>query len=76
MSNQLYQKIYDMLSPNVGATMAKATLEVQCKKVGATPETLSKSHLPQLAEKVTVALKIFVGSEKAVAIGHQIAELT
>ncbi len=74
--NALANKIVEMLTPLVGAMMARSVIEVQAKRLGLDPEKITAAVLPQIAERFASHLKIFVGTEKASQIGESVLKLT
>ena len=74
-SNDLTNKIFTLLAPLLGTMMSDATLKVQCKKIGASLETLRGSDLPAFAKNLEMGLVIFVGSYKAREISSRIEKL-
>lgn len=75
-NNILLRKIEIFLMPLLGEVMAKATLKVQCDKMGFAPESLTFLHLPQLAKRIENALIIFIGSEKAKEVSGDILKIS
>jgi hypothetical protein len=73
--NPLTNRIEEILTPLVGAMMARSVIGVQTKKMGVDPEKLSAADLPQIAERFAAHLKIFVGTEKARLIGDSVLKL-
>lgn len=74
-TNPLTNNIYTLLTPLLGTVMSDATLKVQCKKIGASPDTLRGSDLPVFAKNLEMGLVIFVGSDKAKDISSRIQKL-
>lgn len=65
MAGMPLQRLEEILTPYLGRTVAQTTLRMQCKALGISPESFSAAQLPQLIERVTVGLRVFVGAEKA-----------
>jgi len=59
------EKIYTFLAPLLGDSMAKSALQIRCKKLSITEETISEKDLPILADAIKMGLVCFIGSEKA-----------
>ena len=69
-------RILELLTPGVGVIMAKSILDVQCKKIGKTPDSLSASDLSALGACVQTGVKIFLGTDKARELGLKISALS
>jgi len=74
-NNLLTQKIYTLLEPLVGSSMAKATLKVQFQKLGISEESLGIKDLQNLANLIEKGLTVFLGSETARGISLNIAKM-
>jgi hypothetical protein len=74
-SNELTNRIFTLLTPLLGRVMSDATLKVQCKKIGASLDTLRGSDLPVFSRNLEMGLVIFVGSDKAKEISSRIQKL-
>jgi hypothetical protein len=74
-TNALVQKIYTLLEPLIGASMAAAALSVQFKKLGIGEDSLSINHLPALASGIEKGLIVFLGSDSARGISQSIAQI-
>ncbi len=61
----LYQQVLDSIAPLSGAIVARATLEHQVAEMGLTPETLAARHIPDLADRVSRGLSMFIGPDLA-----------
>lgn len=57
----LYDQIVEILIPFIGKQMAIASLNTQCKKIGISPENLSKEHIDALIKYLQPAIKVFAG---------------
>lgn len=71
MAGMPLQQLEEILTPYLGRTVAQTTLRMQCKALGITPDALSATQMPQLIDRVTVGLRVFVGLEKANQIKTQ-----
>ena len=74
-SNPLTNRIYRELIPLLGTMMSDATLKVQCKKIGASLDNLSSSHLPAFTKNLEMGLVIFIGSDRAKEVSSRIQKL-
>ena len=57
----LFGQIVEILEPVVGKNMAIASVKTQCKKMGISPEELSKGHIDELLKYLQPAIKVFAG---------------
>jgi hypothetical protein len=58
---ELFAQIVEILEPVVGKNMAIASVKTQCKKIGVSPEELSKEHIDNLIKNLQPAIKVFAG---------------
>ncbi len=68
-------KIESLLTPLVGDFMSKMAVKSQCKKLGITPEQISKQHLDGLAKQIGLAISINVDKPTVDKIVNQIKSL-
>lgn len=59
------EAITTILSPHLGAFMAKAAVEGHRKKLGLAETLLSEGDVEALLKKIGLGLVVFVGAEKA-----------
>lgn len=64
--NPLARKVADILEPQVGAIVASAMVEKQCKGLGIDADQLMKEHLDKLAKKIEHVLVIFGHEQEGV----------
>lgn len=57
----MFGHIVEILEPVVGKNMAIASVKTQCKKMGISPEALSKEHIDVLIKYLQPAIKVFAG---------------
>ncbi|MGA1845027.1 MAG: hypothetical protein ACMUIS_10745 [bacterium] len=74
-TNTLVQKVYSLLEPLIGASMAAAALTVQFKRLGIAEDTLGIKDLPALAAGIEKGLIVFLGSDSARGISQSIAQI-
>ncbi|MGA1795993.1 MAG: hypothetical protein ACMUIL_09055 [bacterium] len=74
-TNALVQKVYSLLEPLIGASMAAAALTVQFKRLGIAEDTFSIRDLPALATGIEKGLIVFLGSDSARGISQSIAQI-
>jgi len=64
--------IEEVIAPYVGATMARASTEAHCHKLGLKAEVMSAQEVQALLGQLERGLRVFVGPEKT---GQMIREL-
>ncbi|MEW6066876.1 MAG: hypothetical protein AB1610_01055 [Nitrospirota bacterium] len=75
-NNPIAERIYVLLQPLIGPTMARGSLKVQVEKLGVSEETLSKKFLPELAANIEKGLRVFLGTDKAREVSSNIKNIT
>jgi hypothetical protein len=68
-------RIIELLTPLVGSMMAETTIMRSCTAVKANPGYLTEDALADIGKDIERRLAIFLGSEKAAAVGRQIADI-
>jgi hypothetical protein len=58
------ETIVRAITPYVGQMMARSSLELHCKRLGADPSNLNLKQLDALLQQLSLGLKIFIGREK------------
>jgi hypothetical protein len=71
----LFNLIVEMLEPVVGKNMAIASVKTQCKKIGVSPEELSKEHIDDMIKNLQPAIKVFAGQGHTERIIEKIKQL-
>lgn len=75
MANELAQSIEQTLGPLVGVVLASVSVDLETKRVGKTPDTVSILDLPEIADNLAVQLRLLVGREMAEAAAQQVRML-
>jgi hypothetical protein len=57
-----------VLSPYLGQTMARASAQTHCEKLGVRGDTISAPEVDALVAKLASGLNVFVGRERAVGV--------
>lgn len=60
--------IAEAISPYVGATMARSSVEAHCRRLGIEAAKLDRSQLEPLLRQIALGLNIFIGREKTDAV--------
>jgi len=64
--------IEEVITPYIGATMARASTEAHCRKLGLKEASLSAQEVGALLEQLERGLRVFVGPEKTGQMIRQI----
>lgn len=67
--------VRDLLAPIVGEFVARTSLSMASKRLGKTPDTISKEDLPGLADALQPALRTLVGAPAADSLVAQLKAL-
>lgn len=65
MENELAGKVRAVLEPLVGSVLANVSLDLECRRLGKTPETLAREDLSKFAANLEQQLRLVVGPEVA-----------
>ena len=57
-----------VLSPYLGETMARASAQAHCEKVGVRGDAISTTEVDALIGKLASGLNVFVGRERAAGV--------
>lgn len=60
--------IASAISPYVGDTMARSSVEAHCRRLGIDAAQLDQSQLEPLLRQIALGLNIFIGREKTDAV--------
>jgi len=74
-TNLLAQRIEDVLTPVVGTVLASVSIEVEAKRLGKTPDAITRDDLSPLADNLATALVLVVGKDLADAAAGQVRML-
>lgn len=75
MANELAQSIEQTLGPLVGVVLASVSVDLETKRIGKDPDTVSVLDLPAIADNLAVQLRLLVGREMAEAAAQQVRSL-
>lgn len=75
MANKLAQEIEKVLATAVGDFIATATVKKNCELIGCTPDTITVSQLPELAEKISKSVSFFSGEDTGTELAGRIRAL-
>lgn len=71
----LTDRVVHTLSPYLGQTAARASVQMFLEKSGLQAGTFGTQHLGQLADTLKPGLKVFVGAARAEAVALEILRL-
>ncbi|MBN1288301.1 MAG: hypothetical protein JW738_00745, partial [Actinobacteria bacterium] len=75
LANPLAQQVEKILVAAVGEFIAKATVKKNCALIGATPDTLSKDQIDDLASHIEKSVSFFSGKELGAEVAQKIRDL-
>jgi len=75
MPNVVAERIEEVLRPIVGTVLASVSVDLESKRIGKSPDTISGFDLPLIADNLSDALKLVVGPEVAAAAAQRVREL-
>ncbi|MCL4078289.1 hypothetical protein MX659_01530 [Coriobacteriia bacterium Es71-Z0120] len=75
MANVLAERIEEVLRPVVGTVLASVSVELESKRIGKTPDTITRLDLPDIADNLAQQLRLVVGPELAQAAAKRVREL-
>ncbi len=75
MPNLLAQRIEEVLRPIVGTVLASVSVDLESKRIGKDPESITRFDLPDIAQNLSQQLKLVVGPDLAEAAADKVREL-
>jgi hypothetical protein len=75
VANVLAERIEEVLRPVVGTVLATVSVELESKRIGKTPDTITRLDLPDIADNLAQQLRLVVGPELAQAAAKRVREL-
>jgi len=70
--NRIAEEIAQILAPVIGSGLAISTVNMQCKKMGISPDLLSINDLNKFADMIQVPLELFAGARIAEDLAAEI----
>lgn len=71
----LFDKVINVLTPDLGTTMARSSIKMFLNKENITAEKLDYKDLLNLANRLKPGLTVFVGSTRASLLANKIVDL-
>jgi len=75
MPNVLADRIEETLRPIVGTVLAAVSVDLESKRIGKDPDTITREDLEAIAENLSGQLRLVVGQDLAAAAAQQVREL-
>lgn len=69
---EVRRQIEEVVSPYLGARMARSSAELHCRKLGLVEESISDEEVQALVERLAVAMRVLVGKETTAEVVEQI----
>ncbi len=76
MGNALAARIEEELRPIIGIVLARVSVELESKRVGKDPETITLRDVPYLADNLAMQLRLVVGEEMAESAARRVRAIT
>lgn len=75
VSNLLAERIEEVLRPIVGTVLATVSVDLESKRIGKSPDSISRLDLPDIADNLSQQLRLVVGPDLAGAAAQRVREL-
>jgi len=75
VSNVLAERIEEVLRPIVGTVLATVSVDLESKRIGKDPDSITRLDLPSIADNLSQQLKLVVGPDLAGAAAQRVREL-
>jgi hypothetical protein len=75
MPNVLADRIEETLRPIVGSVLASVSVDLESRRIGKTPDTISRADLDAIAENLMSQLRLVVGGDLAQAAAQRVRDL-
>lgn len=75
MPNVLAERIEETLRPIVGTVLASVSVDLESRRIGKTPDTITRMDLDDIATNLTSQLRLVVGNDLANAAAQKVREL-
>lgn len=72
---KMFDDIVTVLSPGVGESLARASVDMHLSKVGLERDTLGPQHLAELVRAIQPGLAVFVGKADARVLAEKLLSL-
>jgi hypothetical protein len=75
MPNVLAERIEETLRPIVGTVLASVSVDLESRRIGKTPDTITRMDLDNIATNLTNQLRLVVGTDLASAAAQKVRDL-
>ena len=75
LPNLLAERIEEVLRPIVGTVLATVSVDLESKRIGKDPDSISRVDLPSIADNLSQQLRLVVGPDLAGAAAQRVREL-
>jgi hypothetical protein len=75
MGNVLAERIEETLRPIVGTVLASVSVDLESRRIGKTPDTITRADLDIIAENLIGQLRLVVGADLAAAAAQRVRDL-
>jgi hypothetical protein len=75
MASVLAERIEETLRPIVGTVLASVSVDLESRRIGKTPDTITRTDLADIAQNLTNQLRLVVGDDLASAAAQRVREL-
>jgi hypothetical protein len=75
MANVLAERIEETLRPIVGTVLASVSVDLETRRIGKSPETITRMDLEDIARNLTTQLTLVVGNDLAIAAAQRVRDL-
>lgn len=72
LPNILAERIEETLRPIIGSVLASVSVDLETRRVGKSPETVTRDDLPVIAENLVGQLRLVVGKDLAEAAASRV----
>lgn len=75
MPNVLAERIEETLRPIVGTVLASVSVDLETRRIGKTPDTITRNDLDEIAANLASQLRLVVGQDLATAAAQKVRDL-
>jgi hypothetical protein len=75
LANVLAERIEEVLRPIVGTVLATVSVDLESKRIGKDPDSITRMDLSNIADNLSNQLKLVVGPDLAGAAAQRVREL-
>jgi hypothetical protein len=75
MPNVLAERIEETLRPIVGTVLSSVSVDLETRRIGKDPESITRDDLDHIADNLAVQLRLVVGPTLAAAAAQRVREL-